>query len=662
MYLSIPKSTIFFYGTLLVELVIFSLFLNTYPLIHRTFFSSLPESEMQVYLIGTAIGVLTISAWYWFWRIQNGAWKVKIPVAFLPGISFIAVLVSPIIGMATLRFFPHISEDIKAMAFVDIPDAFHVPFFFIIFLFSAAYLSFTYRGIFSVQGGHRIFPALFHAIAVIFIFLLTFYVGYLSIYDHSNYASAINDVLLGNPLLTFPSLYGFLSIGFLSLLFRFIPLTLLNLSIVTASMVTLGFIGVYILGYFLYSRRSLAFVTTVFAIFANWIVQDGWRNSFPQSTVLRFGIWIPLALCIYFRRRVRSKRTQRLLHVLELTVLAIGFFWTFDIGVYLLLAYLLFYWHVSLRPNIVTTIRRFFLQTLSIVGVLLGVFLLINLIYFTFIGVSPEWKYYTSTALSYAASASFWTIPMPKSIFPWITVAPAWLVTAYMLYVKKRNHTISENPRSALIMFIACYAMIQFTYMFGRSTLNNLHVVAIPLVLCLFFLLDRTMLAARRVNGALTYSAVFLWSLTLSYPTYFLLNQGYMNLYGANIVTTVEFIRHPQGTERQFFGSTADLLGITYPVIFQTKESAILSIWDVWYNVLLHRTNEIGTNCLICFIPPAPATHIADAIRNKNFRYLFVDHDRYQNTGQVAQVFDTIVDTYTFRETVGYLDVFERIE
>ncbi len=648
-----------------------------YPWVHKQFFPNLVEAEIQMYFLGIGLVVGFLSLLYWIsyhiravpfqtLRLPSMLRRWPIAVSIISGVALLVLFENIIFPNPT--FHEHLKEmNMDLIVFNPLLYGLLVIGYFLFFIRQGVVKRVLPRAfpqehpqgdpfLGVPQPASPVLLFIEHLSILLVIVLLSFHVGYLSIYDHTHYAGPINDVLHGRPLLTFFSWYGFLSIATLSLLFKVIPLSLLNLTIVTAFAVTIGFIAVYIISYLLTRRASLAFLTTLFAIFANWIVQSGLRNTIPQATVLRFGMWIPLTFMIYKESVTSNAHRKKFWRFLVECMVVFSFFWTFDIGIYVVGGYLLFRWLSSLRSNLPETYKIFLPYLVRIVVFLLITALSIQLYYTYVLGVTPQWQYFTGGPVLFLQS--FLLIPAPYSFIPWLVLAPAGVTIGYL--VTKHRFDRDFTSVDSTLMFIASYATLQFAYFMGRSSLGNLHTILIPNAICLFALIDRAIHTS--MNHQQKVSLILLISFLLAFPSYFLFFQGVANLKQENIITTIQTLDDPKGTEQEFFGDTTTLIQERYGNYINHNGIAVLSAFDTWYLVLLGKTNQLGSNCLFCYIAPPTVDPLISSITQKKFRYLFVDTDKTLHYGQVSWIFGAVKNQYKLKETLGRLDVYERVD
>lgn len=593
-------------------------FSKLYPWIHQTFYSSLPEAEVQTYTAGIIVSVILLSLWFW-----SASWRIARAVRLPPPALLMGIIL--IVGAGTLFLFQQaLTQNQGVITFFQSMEVFPSSFTPLSYVLVTLILY-----VLLVLFERRIFPDfLLTSIAIATIILTTFHVGYLNPYDMSLYAGPINDALRGKPPLSYPSTYGFFVIMFLSWIFTIVPLSLFHLHIVTAILTTIGFIAFYILAKIMLKNSGVALLATILAIAANWLTGIGYRGSFPQTGVLRFGMWYLVAFAVALEDKLRKP-------IVTYIAVAISFFWSFDVGAYVVGAYLMFRWFMSLNTSPRKTITTFIPHLIETFGAIIAVFLLISL------SGTANWHYFWGSTSAFLSGP--FLLPLSSSIIPWLVVAPLVISICYVLTTGKEGNK--------LLLFIACYGITQFMYFVSRSHPNNLHHVILPSILCLFVLVYR-------FTKHVTHFSILAASLLLAYPMTLFVGQGVENLKSENFLTTLQILRAPKGTEQERFGETANALEARFHSFLSSRDFGLLSLYDAWYLILLKTTNTIGTNAIFTYVTPEAVTPIVEQITAHPPAVLFVDKNPYDHFGEVSWVFDKISYLYEWKESVGLLNVY----
>lgn len=420
---------------------------------------------------------------------------------------------------------------------------------------------------------------------------LTFYVGQIAYYDATHFIGPIHDLLMGKLPLSTPSWYGLLPIVGLSLIFRIVPLTLVNLYVVIAAIETLGYILVYQFVLRMFKDLRWANLTIALIILFHFLVQIVDRNFYLQSTFIRFGIWVPLAVAVVSKK-----------HWAIMVSLLLALFWTTDMGLYIVGAYI---------ATLLITRKPLW----PVIRIILPAAIALAFL-----------KNYWAFSLSYGSIPMFAT-PIPYSLFPWLYLAIPILT---LLFV-----------REPIIVFLSLLSLFMFTYFTGHSHLNSLRTINIPLIIITLWWLAKI---PRAVSVLMLILPIAIWG-----------NQAVVNLTKGNIVTTVSIINNPPVTERTVVGNVA------LPEHYRNN-FAIISPWDSYYLLIWNTTNALGSNCLLCYWTPTMAKPLIETAKNLTVRYLLVDRERNGYEGRVSWIFTPEVEKrYRFVETIGNLDVYERI-
>jgi hypothetical protein len=493
-----------------------------------------------------------------------------------------------------------------------------------------------------------------HIAAIGVIMWLTLGMNALNLFDYTHYSGPINDVLMGQPLLTFRSWYGFLSIFSLSVLFRIIPLTLMNLHLVFSAIQCVGFILFYILCNIIFKDIRWAIVTTIYAIFANHLVKIGATYEFPQQTFWRMGMWLPLAFAVYWSEKNRSA-TKKYIEYLPVLVMTIIFYWTLDFGMYAILAFFMYSWLSSSVTTLSGTWKHVATIGLRTMLCLAIVFIGLSVFYKFAYGFFPMWLTYFFTMFTYSSE---YLLHLPPYQSYWTMFVIPVLTIGILLSLKKHR---ALSPAQSTVSYIACVGLLSFTYFIGESHINALHALCLPFIICLFYLLKFILDSLQHSPFTLKAGSIYVLALALSIPSMYLAKQGIYNLRYINPISTVTLIQSPKTDEFSTFGPTVSNIRNKYSDVLQDKQFAILSIWDSWYLPMLHATNTIGSNCLSCYYVNESGSNFVEKIRQSDTTYLFVDTDMTQRNNRVASIFQPIANTYTYIETLGLLDVYKKI-
>lgn len=626
------------------------------PAIHHQFFPGLSEAENQTYMVGMAVFFFCQILWYPFIRITlKKPWLVSKRM-----ILFILLCMDGLI-LITAYFFAQLVLNSK-----NIQDTLAIFFIFPSknltmwnFLIGEA----VSLAVFTFLVVHTRWPRplkiLWHCLSVIIILWLTLGMGRLNLFDYSNYAGPINDLLLGKPILTYRTSYGFLPVIFLSGIFHFLPLTSEYLH---AEIVVLGATG-FLLYYALLNKvlRDFrwAFFTTIYAIFAQHLVADRATYQIPQQTFIRIGMWILIALALSYKTFL-LKKLGKIGNYVPMVLTAISFFWTEDFGLYTLMAYCLYLLIMNLNTQLITFLKTFFRQLFNLFLSVLVVFILINCVYFLWYRSFPMWMEHYFSVYTYQNSGTM--LPVPDIPALWIYILILVLSISFFIFLKKSKGRLEDNE--AAIVFTACIGLTTFNYFLGRSALSFITVISLSLIVCIFYLLKIILNGLRNVSKTVLLGGVFFISTILAIPGTLLAYQGLKTLEVANPGNTLRILKHqmPEATDEYYWvGPTARTIMDKYGEEIKNGNFTMLSIWDTWFLVIYHTKNRAGLNCLACYYFPADdLSFVVSDVKKSPGRYLFVDHNRALAEGRVEYLLSKLTDQYSYVESIGFLDVYKR--
>lgn len=497
------------------------------------------------------------------------------------------------------------------------------------------------------------------------IIIISFSIKNFNEYDYAYFAGPINDLLHGKFLLyNIPSQYGFLSIFMLSILFKFVELNLFNIVLVNSVAVTVGFCLIFILLQFIYRSRALSLFVIITTIFFNYIVQIETRGDFPQTNVMRFGMWILVGLLIAIQNSLTDSSLKKKLETFLSFILAISFFWVADNGVYVLLAYLSYMMFNNLQPSIIESFKKILSVVFKPVAFIAGLLVFINAVYVLYLHIPINWNYYFSDSKYYILG--FGLIPLPNSYLPWIMMI-TYLISLIYLYTKKRFGILSKSDK--ILSFILFYGIFQFIYFMGRSHLNNLHHVAIPFVICFFYLLEKLIIKVKEERNKLwKLSFVMLISLVLLTPFYLVILQGISNFKGNNLIESVQIIKNRDKIEAENFKRVTgernfEKLINRYGDYIRNNGITLVSVDDTWYLIKLKIINNINSNNLSYYVDEKDLKNLSESIIKNKYKYVFISPYKEDARKEVKMVYKVMYNElsnfYKFKENIGSLDVLE---
>lgn len=637
-----------------LSIVLIWIFARLEPIINQTFFPTYQEAEIQTYMLGLGLFFLFQIIWYRLIATKNtGGVRLSLSLK-----SLIAWLVTILLLVVAYRFFAsveqseHVQQTLWWMGFSTVKTLRAVHAFWGVGIFIAiVFLLFsnTYRGTRWTRS--------VHILACVIIFFLTIGIPKLNLYDYTHYAGPIHDILIGNPPLTSRSWYGFFPIVLLSILFRVIPLTAASLHITITVVHYLGFLLYYkVLDTILQDAR-LALIGALYAIFASHLVMIGGINEHPQNTFIRMGAWLIVALTIVYQS-VLMKKLGKIALTLPPIVTVLSLFWTLDVGLYTLEAYCLYMLLMNLNDHVTIFIKQLSRTIGVVAGCIIAVFGFVNLVYFVMYHRLPMW--YTHYFFITRYQASNHMLPVPHEPWLWISVLIPVATIGFLVSRMKQQQGLTHVQSG--VLFVAVASLTYFSYFLGRTTLNQLHNVILPILVCAFYLIKIGLDHARRSPFPIAIASIILVGTILGVPGTLLAYEGIQYLKIANPVNTLRIVRGEMSDEYDWFGPTVKSIQSKYSEEIKSGNFTLLSIWDTWYLTLLHTTNRVGINCQLCYVPDENVDFQVGNIRNSPSQYLFLDKERSENDygARVTDVFSNLTSEYHYVETIGLLDVYKR--
>lgn len=465
---------------------------------------------------------------------------------------------------------------------------------------------------------------------------------YYSIFNVNYLIGAVNDVLGGKTMLVDSQCqYGLLPIYAIALPFKIfhIPLTYGNFALLN----TITYIVAYLTIYLILRAWLKNILISVFGIFL--ITQQnyflGAPLGFPQSGFLRFGCWIPVMLILLIRIKLDTKNTNYYLRntikILELLLVATAFFWSFDSGIYVLVAYgaAIFIETFENNAEIKIQLKKLLLKVGQILGALLFLFIAISV--FTYIRSHqwPDWYQYIQYVLIYSSNG-VGMIPMPKIglhlLFLVLYISSASYIVLKLFFTNEKGQR--DLP---ILSFITAYGIMSFIYYVGRSHPNNLHHIVIPaiIIICWFILKGTNYFASEsgkeffKRNMLVMSSSLMLIVLLITLPILVSSKEMILNLSGRETIVRikerddikwliadpnkqVEYENSVRAIEENENGS---------------DDVAIISSLDTLFLVATHRTNVMNSNNLPQEVLRSQIEQLGNELLTAKPESIYIDHD-----------------------------------
>ncbi len=624
------------------------------PFVHHQFFPHYAEAEIQTYMLGIGIFFVFQILFYPLIRTHVSR-QVHIKEAYV-WLPIWMTNVFLLVGAYHFILFVRSSNDVQAILWWM--GMYHIG--------EMTIWDFVIGEVFIVSSLFLMLPKIrwskygsiiVHILALSIIFWLTTGIEKLNLYDYTHYAGPVHDLLMNRPILTFRSWYGFFPILILAALFRVIPLTATNLHVVIAVIEFLGFVLFYKFLMKVLGSLRLALFGTVYAILGNHLVAMHGANEHPQDTFIRIGIWLVVAVLVLYQSRLEQKFGD-VAKIIPFLAVSLSVFWTLDFGLYTLLGYCLYLLVMALHMHIFTFLKKYLRQLVGIFGTVLAVFLSINILYVAWYHVLPMWGTHYFFITNYQMSNHM--LPVPDVPALWISVLIPVVTISYLIFQLKKNHKI-DSVESA-VLFTACVSLTNFIYFLGRTTLNQLHPISLPIFVCLFYLVNIVLDNIRHASVPIIIGVILCMGTILAVPGTFLAYQAISDLQTINPLSTLRLLQHQGENEYDMFGPTVERLRQRYQSEITSNNLTLLSMYDTWYLTLLNTTNRLGINCQLCYIPDENVNFEASNILNSPSQYLFLDTRRTEQEfgGRVASVFSHVQSQYHYVEDLGSLTVYKR--
>lgn len=477
-------------------------------------------------------------------------------------------------------------------------------------------------------------------------------------------ASPVNDVLGGKTLLVDAmSQYGLLHIYALSLIYAIVPLTFTHFFWVTMAITLIGMLLLYAgLWRWLGGMSIVAMVL----VFEHYYFAASTNYTYAYS--LGFGRWVFwIVILAIISRKDRIPQAKRWSMHIERLLVAVAFFWAFDVGTYVLTAYLIYSFVSSLfRSNSLAQ----FIKTMSVGVVQTGIYLLLvfaGISVYTFLrsGQVPDWSAFVFFSQYY--TQGFSALPMPL-VGPYVVVLVIYaIVTIYItaqVVLNKNNIDAKESKDFALATFVCSTGWMQFLYYANRSTDSSLHVVSLPAIVLFCWLTIRGKqwaVSARMRDWRQAHRYLFI--------TYVLL--GFIAF---SLLTTIAAnnLKNALGSRVHLFDQQLDAIDNDPPMRQSTeainnhlegreqplRKITILSNLAGYFLIKTQSVNMIGYNNMDTLFTVYHIQTLLEQLVALKPEVLFVDHERVDN---VVALFEPVKNEYRLVGSFGVLDKWERI-
>lgn len=301
-------------------------------------------------------------------------------------------------------------------------------------------------------------------------------------FNYAGVIGVVNDILGGKTILVDSySQYGLLMPYIVSIIFLFIPLSYFTFFYLNYVSTIVGFVLLYFSLRKLFKGHIISFFWLFLIPLHHYITQQTNILFTGQNTFLRWGWWIFLFLFLLYKDEIFKNKKFK--SVSEYVLVAIGTFWAFDIGLYILFAYIFYIVVDNLMLNTSFLNRMISIsKSLFACGIsLLAIFSLINIFSLARSGQFPQWSEYLFHTRLFAISG--YGLAKLPNFGPYIFIILFELgIITYILYTlfEESKHSKGTKEELPIIGFLSAYALLQFLYYIGESLPGNLHLTIIP--------------------------------------------------------------------------------------------------------------------------------------------------------------------------------------
>ncbi len=304
----------------------------------------------------------------------------------------------------------------------------------------------------------------------------------------SFYLGPLADLAKGKSLLVnINSQYGILVFYFLSFFFNLMPLGYTSFTLFGELLIVFQFLIIYFIVRKLFQIEIYSFLCLIMLILINFcLTKVNFPDYYPSVGPLRFGfIYLLMALVVL---RNRNSIWEKRILILESGLVASAFFWSFEVCIYTVPAYLALTAYESIlfqggRINLNVSRLGSCLVLVLEWMCLIGFFLYVDI--WRRSHEWPHWSYYFDYLKTYREGLSM--LPMP-GLGAWWMIIGVLYFSAFMIlgffFSQGKKHQPKDLNVIALLNF---YGITQFLYYLYRSHPNNLLHISMPALLIVFY-------------------------------------------------------------------------------------------------------------------------------------------------------------------------------
>ncbi len=492
-----------------------------------------------------------------------------------------------------------------------------------------------------------------------------------SYFDYSAFLGAVNDVILGKDILANVIIsYGFFNVYFVAILFELFKVQdyYIGLSLIISVLYVLGYSSVYIF-LRIYTQNFLLSIAALFIIlyidFFSLYIPVHWL---PQATLLRFGSYLPVFLCLFALERRNFKGGEWLFA----SLVAVLFFWATEYGIYMLtslIGVMVCRYLVDRQSDQKQWVYRFLKigTVFTIVIVILTVRILIKY------GHGPIWSdlYYfqrlytrSGLAMNQLKTIDLWIIPF---VMYWTTI---YVCLKYYKYLRYHDTWL----------FLSFFALQFFLYFVGRGGIYALARVGLPCIILsavgLGFLLKKNLeIGISRQRIPLKYIlCAFVFFICVIVVDSIIKEGRDVSLTHLILDNPKRFIKNSKTSSvTKFLKSTENYRKFQNDVtnirrlIPENEPLAILSKNDTLYYIYAQRKSLFKNSFYAHFLTFPQLSGMATTILNSRVKYLFMDNSFFQCydntvTWHNPYVYELIRTRFIKQDSLGFLDMYERVQ
>jgi hypothetical protein len=301
-------------------------------------------------------------------------------------------------------------------------------------------------------------------------------------YHYSFFLGPLADFRAGRSfLVNINSQYGVLIFYFLSIFFKILPLGFKSLCFVLTFLYVAQYFSFYFITRQLFKTRYFSFICLIVLFVMNYFATSSRMTIYPSVGPLRFGFICVLLVLVILRNQ--HSEYKKYFFVAEAAVSALAIFWSFEVCVYTVPAYLGLILYESIDRKTVSDInwgslfQRFFYLTGFSLFLLTGIY---GDVYYRTQSL-PHWSYYFDYIFMY--KNGFGMLPVP-ALGGWWIIAAILLISTIIIWgslTKWKNKKLPAHFNA--IVLLTFYGVFQLLYYWGRAHENNIFMVSLPSVL-----------------------------------------------------------------------------------------------------------------------------------------------------------------------------------